>query len=587
MSPALFRFACLFITLLMPVVAETAAAHGGGHGSAQIALHDDHKVRGDPKAPALLSKPGMGVPIRTCVARMTLSVTRTAILSGRVPLACDFSQKSLGSGDFWAIGYIPPHVDRERLRVRTASLWQDGMALNIVYADGHVARYARDSRSISQHVQLGSILQFDIPERASPATTLLWEIRGSPNARGILLGQSLLDRDWSERSNLRMAALYSAFAGLAIALLVYHAAMWGALRHRFQLAYCVMVAMLLVYAASSSGGVAWLFPDIDNNDRIRLNYVTLGFAASAALIFARTFFEERVFAGWLHRATLIGAALVGGSGLAFAAISHVDMIVGDAVFIWSFLGGLIVVLPILWSAWRERSDFLWLFALAWAAPIAFAFARIFAAMRYLPASFWLDNSTVISMTAEALLSSLAIAYRVHTLTRERDAAIVRETIARRLADTDALTGLLNRRAFLTAAIGRNGAQVLQVIDIDHFKLVNDTLGHDGGDEVLRVFARVLRAAVPADCLVARIGGEEFAIVATAEAAIDAEDVLARLRAARMPFDLTVTASIGTCTGPLACEKDWKTLYQDADRALFAAKSAGRDRARRAPLAYAA
>ena len=85
--------------------------------------------------------------------------------------------------------------------------------------------------------------------------------------------------------------------------------------------------------------------------------------------------------------------------------------------------------------------------------------------------------------------------------------------------------------------------------------------------------------MPPEALVARIGGEEFAIVAPADIAIEPRAILEKLRAGRMPYDVTVTASIGTCTGPLLREVDWKALYACADRALFEAKSAGRDRVR--------
>jgi diguanylate cyclase (GGDEF)-like protein len=208
-------------------------------------------------------------------------------------------------------------------------------------------------------------------------------------------------------------------------------------------------------------------------------------------------------------------------------------------------------------------------------------------LHIVPWNFWLDNSTILSMAAEALLSSIAIAYRIKLLSRERDEAILGEEFARRLAETDPLTGLLNRRAFLEQAVGRHGDQVLQIADLDHFKRVNDTLGHDGGDEVLRVFARMLRSAVPGTALVSRIGGEEFAILSSVNEAIEPEILLARLRATRMPFDLTVTASIGACAGALLTERDWKALYRGADAALFEAKSAGRDRARHAPTRAAA
>ena len=183
------------------------------------------------------------------------------------------------------------------------------------------------------------------------------------------------------------------------------------------------------------------------------------------------------------------------------------------------------------------------------------------------------------MMIEALSSAMVIALRIRQLRDERDIAIEGEVLARRLADTDPLTGLLNRRAFLAQGIGRGEEQMLLIADLDHFKRVNETLGHDGGDEVLRLFARLLRSVSPPGALVARLGGEEFAILAPAQEAPDPDTLLARLRSTRMPFDLLVTASIGTCRGTMASEVEWKALYRGADAALFEAKSAGRDRAR--------
>jgi diguanylate cyclase (GGDEF)-like protein len=256
----------------------------------------------------------------------------------------------------------------------------------------------------------------------------------------------------------------------------------------------------------------------------------------------------------------------------------------DRLYTISFAVLMIALVPIIMRARAERSPHLWLFAVAWAAPILFAALRLLASLTVLQWNFWLDNSTILAMAFEAIVSTLAIAYRIRLLSVERDEAIEREIIAARLADTDPLTGLLNRRAFLRQAIGQSGEQALILTDLDHFKGVNETLGHDGGDEVLRLFARILRQAAPAGALIARMGGEEFAILSPADRSVAPEAVLERLRAARMPFDIQVTASIGACGGPLATEADWNAMYRRADRALFDAKQAGRDRARFAPLA---
>jgi len=318
-----------------------------------------------------------------------------------------------------------------------------------------------------------------------------------------------------------------------------------------------------------------------NNDRLRINYLLLGISAVSAVAFARSFFEERVFSGWLRTASRVAMIAVLTPAVLFALLAPHAIWAIDRLYAITFVGLMSIVIPVLWRAWRLRSNYLWIFAIGWAAPIALACVRILSNFHLIAWHFWIDNSTLLSMAAESLVSSLAIAYRIRLLSIDRDDARIQAAAQRLLADTDPLTGLLNRRAFLRDAIGRTGIQTLLIADIDHFKRVNDVLGHDGGDEVLRLFARALRAAAPVGALVARLGGEEFAILAAEGARLDAEAILARLRAERMPFDMAVTASIGMCSGPLAKEAQWQRLYRSADRALFEAKHAGRDRARAA------
>lgn len=535
-------------------------------------------------APVAAKTGTAGVLLGTCITPARPGMTPAALFSKSARFDCVRHQTAFGPGDYWVRSQPLAGVAKLHRRnlVRVGSLWQRSATLYALYPDGYIHAQRLDGHGATQHLQLGAIIEWTLP-RFSPhgdPVQLLWHVEDSANLRGVLIGPRLMLPVEAKRASLMLAAIYAGFAGLCIALLIYNLALFAVLRHKFQLAYCGMVFSLLLYAFTSSGALAWFDPAILNNDRIRLNYLLLAIAAVAALNFARHFFEPEVSAGWVGRLVTIASATMMLAGLGYALAAPWQIRLLDTAYTLSFLPMLAAVVPIVIRARRQHSPYLWLFALAWAAPIGFAVLRLLGNMALVPWSFWIDNSTIVAMGFEAVMSSLAIAYRIRVLLVERDEARANEIAARMLADSDPLTGLMNRRAFLSAAIGRPGRQSLFIVDIDHFKRVNETLGHDGGDEVLRVFARTLRAIAPPDALVARLGGEEFAILTHAdESAIEPDSVLARLRIARMPFDLTVTASIGTCTGALIDEQDWKRLYRGADRALFEAKAAGRDRVR--------
>lgn len=532
---------------------------------------------GVPASPASAQAGIVGEPVSTCIARAESGMTPQSLFRQTARFDCATSQTALGAGDFWVRS--APIRRGGALEIRWPSLWQEQFTLYALYADGAIVSTKLDQRGVSRHLALGAIITLPLPARAAPLVRLLWRVEGAANLRGVLREPRIASPPEGVRSNLTMAALYGGFGGLCIALITYHLALWATLRLRFQLVYCAMVLALLGYALSSSGALAWLWPTIANNDRLRVNYLTLGLSAVAALGFARTFFEPRVFAGPLSRLFGIVGATMLAATLAYVAVGWLDVRLFDRIYALAFVGQLLVVVPLLWRAWVTRSNYLWLFAFTWGAPVVVACFRVASGLSLIHWNFWIDNSTIVMMSLEALLSSLAIAYRVRVLSRERDAAREGELAALLLAETDPLTGLLNRRAFLSAAIGREGDQMLLIVDLDHFKLVNETIGHDGGDEVLRAVARTLQSSVPETALVARIGGEEFAIVLPVDTLVEPRDILDRLRAARMPYDVAVTASIGKCVGPLKREIDWKALYAAADRALYDAKSAGRDRAR--------
>lgn len=163
--------------------------------------------------------------------------------------------------------------------------------------------------------------------------------------------------------------------------------------------------------------------------------------------------------------------------------------------------------------------------------------------------------------------------------------------ARRLASTDTLTGLLNRRAFVERIEKARAATDKQLfpismllLDVDHFKKVNDTLGHDAGDAVLQGVARVLSSIARKSDFVARWGGEEFvvALAQTAEAGarVAAERVRRAIAEARYVLpsgaEHRATASVGLSS---AENTDWQLdeLLGRADKAMYAAKHRGRNR----------
>lgn len=174
--------------------------------------------------------------------------------------------------------------------------------------------------------------------------------------------------------------------------------------------------------------------------------------------------------------------------------------------------------------------------------------------------------------------------------REHEGSTASEAELRRLADTDPLTGVLNRRAFtdvasVACALGRDQGLAFGVIvfDLDSFKLLNDQHGHAAGDAALQAMADAARRDVRAGDLIGRLGGDEFAIALPRADAALAERIAERLRrtfaALRLRHrdrTLRFTASFGVAASadPL---KSYAETLAEADAALYRAKHAGRDR----------
>lgn len=195
------------------------------------------------------------------------------------------------------------------------------------------------------------------------------------------------------------------------------------------------------------------------------------------------------------------------------------------------------------------------------------------------APHWIQIVSFVALMGSSLLGSIGFLLMVKERTD-------REVL--HLAMTDSLTGVPNRRALMDyaerALAQRSGrSMALLMIDVDHFKRINDTRGHPAGDEVLRQISRLLSKRLRGGDLLGRYGGEEFCVVAPDTDADGALTLAESLRAALESAELTtasgkisVTVSIGVALSAANAERELKDILAEADVALYSAKKGGRN-----------
>ena len=193
-----------------------------------------------------------------------------------------------------------------------------------------------------------------------------------------------------------------------------------------------------------------------------------------------------------------------------------------------------------------------------------------------------------------LLARIGVGRRIIDLHREIDA---KNKLLEEMAHTDSLTGLPNRRAIEEWAnrqlrgAARHGYSLWVVhADLDNFKIINDSHGHDAGDEVLRGFATILKENTRASDISGRMGGDEFLVVLTHaqedQIQLTVERLRARLALKKFTFggeSISVTASFGACGFQGKKPPELSDLVQQADKALYCAKRMGRNQIRIEPF----
>jgi diguanylate cyclase (GGDEF)-like protein len=421
--------------------------------------------------------------------------------------------------------------------------------------------------------------------------------------------------------NLALGVVY----GIIAALLLYNLFIFISLRDSAYFWYVLTTAGALLMILSMSGhGFQYLWPDSPVPfwlDRITLPSLW-GFCACR---FTQSLLQTRSHVRWAHHL------------LSFACACYVLAVSLDALGQRHIAAWLIALLSLtsipaaLGSAlirWRQGYFPALLYLCGYGLVLGSISLALMRATGLVQPATWNTYVFPLSVAAESILFSFALAYRIQTLKQERAKAqeqadrektarlaqmqgsaddlqnavklrtaelaqanlklCERERELQHAAFHDPLTELPNRRylvehceAALAQAKRHNQAVALLLIDLDHFKPINDRHGHDAGDQMLQAIAQRLREHVRAGDAVARLGGDEFAVlICGADAEEHARDIARRLLAElAQPVSyrterLTVTISIGAALYPQHAH-NFTCLYKAADEMLYKVKARGR------------
>lgn len=374
---------------------------------------------------------------------------------------------------------------------------------------------------------------------------------------------------------------YGLLYGVLAALLLYNLMLFISLHSSPHLFYSLYLASFIACNLAYTGhGFRWLWPHAIHWQQWA-NPVLMIVAGIAGLLFATSFLETRKTLPRLHWAVWgLCLAMLISLGAAYYAAQIQTALILAFVFVVLF-GVLMTLLGIL--AYRAGNPAANFFLPASVVAAISATISALTVWDMLPYSVWTYRAVDIGIVVEAILLALALADNFRR-------GEVKRLHAEQLASTDPLTGLNNRRAFQDQVkrLWQHCRRLKQpvaivIVDLDNFKLINDTHGHHIGDQVLEATARQLQDSLRNGDVLARWGGEEFILFmpdTTIEAAVHvAERIRQRIEAICQEFaenpPMVLSASLGVAdnrSGNLSLE----ALIQEADKCLYSAKQMGRN-----------
>jgi diguanylate cyclase (GGDEF)-like protein len=376
------------------------------------------------------------------------------------------------------------------------------------------------------------------------------------------------------------------FIGIAAAICIIWGIFYLVLRQPRFLAYSVFMGFVCGYYIAYSGfGYQFFYPDYPViHDRLYL--VMLIGASSFSFLFARLHLEPGR-KGFKKIDKLLTWLFLVGVLLTVQAIFRFSDPLA-VVSAMSYSGLLLVNTIVGFTVWRRfKEDFAFWFMLGWAlVGISMFVLMLFYALG-VGANIFSNDAAHLLGKAIVLIDGITLSI---SLARWFQTQQEHKTKAEFAAITDPLTGLFNRRALDHKLSELNEPHVagrpicLAVLDIDHFKLINDTHGHAVGDLVLKNASRIISQCIRPHDIACRIGGEEFVVIFSDCSTADGIQIAERIRSKfeSEPTNtgqelITHTISIGLVTSNSNSTPDYESEFKKADHALYQAKREGRNR----------
>ncbi|MDY0106745.1 MAG: diguanylate cyclase [Giesbergeria sp.] len=393
-----------------------------------------------------------------------------------------------------------------------------------------------------------------------------------------LLGLSVWDTaeylQWRQHKRLFDGICY----GILIALLVYNLVLAGIFRDPAYGYYIGQCAFALLTLASFNGHAAHYLWGHWPWWQERGNVVLPGLWLIFGTLFARSFLDTRQLPGLDRLLLALGllaalAALLGLLGR-FGTAQTVNEIVASVGALLAAVAAVIMLrrgfMPAQWYLGGQALLFLTVLGV------------VLVNWNLIDSPFLLANGLQLGVAAEMVVFAIALSRRISGLRTSQTALRLHAAHLAQAAATDPLTGLANRTGLAQGAaqvLADGVAHALMLLDLDQFKPINDTHGHDAGDAVLRAVATRLQAHLRTGDIVARLGGDEFVILLAAPMPEDQLAALARRldAAVREPVDFQGQAlTVGASTGIARSPQDGRTLTElmrSADQAMYQAKQA--------------